>query len=66
MSATTTAPVVEVKGNTLVISMPLETPTPSKSGKSLVVASTYGFHTAGSTLVNGRPVTVTVSAFIPK
>jgi hypothetical protein len=41
---------VEIKGNKLRIEIDLETPTPSASGKTLVVASTQGnaVTTAGS------------------
>ena len=60
-NATVTA---EVKGGNLVISIPMQTPTPSATGKSLVVASTRG-NLRLSTLVNGKPLTLGLNAYIP-
>lgn len=55
---------VEIKGNELVITLALETPTPSKSGKTLVIASTRG-NMKTSTVHNGKPVTIGVTAYVP-
>jgi hypothetical protein len=54
---------VEIKDKSIVITLPLETPHPSKTGKTLTVASTYGNKTTTAT-VNGKPVTVGVNAYI--
>ena len=55
---------VEVKGNKLVIEMDLEKPTASKSGKTLVVASTRGNMKTAAT-VDGKPITIGLNAYIP-
>ena len=52
-----------IEGNELVIRMPLETPTPSASGKTLVVASTRG-NVVSSVQVQGKPVTIGLNAYI--
>ena len=52
-------------GNCLVIRLPVHNPPSlSKSGKSLVVSSTYGNCTT-EVQVNGKPLIVGVNAFIP-
>ena len=56
---------VEVKGKQLVITADLETPTPSASGKTLVVASTRG-NLATTAIVDGKPVIVGLNAYIKK
>lgn len=53
----------KVEGKKLVITIDLETPRPSSTGKTLVVASSGGGK-ATAAVVNGRPVTVNVSAWI--
>ena len=60
MSAT-----AKVKDEKLVIEIPLQTPQPSKSGKTLIVATTSGF-TPTTAEVNKKPVMVSVNAFIKK
>lgn len=55
---------VKIDGNMLVIRIPLQTPTPSASGKTLVVASTHG-NTRTDCLIQGKPITVGVNAYIP-
>ena len=55
---------VEVKGNKLMIEMDLEKPTASKSGKTLVVASTRGNMKTAAT-VDGKPITIGLNAYIP-
>lgn len=54
---------VQVKDGKLVISLPLQTPAPSASGKTLVVASTRG-NVKTSALVDGKPITIGVNAYI--
>lgn len=55
---------VEIVNGNLVITMPLQTPTPSSSGKTLVVASSRG-NVKTSVLVAGKPVTIGVNAYVP-
>lgn len=55
---------VEIVDGKLVISLPLNpVPTPSASGKTLVVASTHG-NVATTAQVNGQPVVIGVNAYI--
>jgi len=57
---------VEVKGDNLVITAPIQkNPAPSKSGKTLVVASSHG-NVRTTVEVLGKPVTVGFNAFIGK
>ncbi len=53
----------EIEDGMLVIRLPLQTPTPSMSGKTLVVASTHGAINTEAQ-VNGKPVTIGVNAWI--
>ena len=53
----------EIKGKQLIITLDLQEPTPSASGKTLVVASTHGNIKTDAT-VNGKPVTIGVNAYI--
>ena len=55
---------VEIINNELVIKMPLATPVPSASGKSLLVATTHGNIKTGLQ-IEGKPLTVAVNAYIP-
>lgn len=54
---------VEIKGNKLCIEIDLEKPTPSASGKTLVVASTRG-NTITTAMVDGKPITIGLNAYI--
>lgn len=54
-----------VKGDKLVVEIPLQTPSPSTSGKTLVVATTSGFQLCDAK-VNGKPVKVSLTAIIAK
>ena len=56
---------VEIKNGKLRIEIDLETPTPSSSGKTLVVASTHG-NTVTDVMVDGKPVTIGLNAYIKK
>lgn len=56
----------KIEGKFLVITMPLEEPKPSASGKTLVVASSYGNKVFDNVVVNGKPVTIGVNAYIKK
>ena len=55
----------EIKGKTLVVEIDLETPRPSATGKTLVVASTHG-NVATTAIVNGQPVVIGLNAYIRK
>jgi hypothetical protein len=54
---------VEIKGNKLCIEIDLQEPTPSSSGKTLVVASTRG-NVVTSAKVDGKPITIGLNAYI--
>jgi len=54
---------VEIKGNKLCIEIDLEKPTPSASGKTLVVASTRG-NAVTTAMVDGKPITIGLNAYI--
>ena len=56
---------VRIEGRDLVIRLPLQEPTPSASGKTLVVATTRG--NVRTTLeYEGKPLTIGVNAYIPR
>jgi hypothetical protein len=54
---------VKKNGNKLVITIALEKPKPSKSGKSLVVCSSHGVQQV-AVEVDGKPLYVVVNGFI--
>lgn len=54
---------IDEKKKTLTIEMDLETPKPSASGKTLVVASSHGNVKTNAT-VKGKEVTVGVNCYI--
>lgn len=54
---------VEIKGNKMIIEIEMQEPTPSASGKTLVVASTRG-NTKTEVMVQGKPVTIGLNAYI--
>ncbi len=56
---------VEIKGNQLIITMEMQKPTPSASGKTLVVASSRGNQVTSAT-IDGKPVIVGLNAYIKK
>ena len=56
---------VEIKGNELIITVEMQTPTPSASGKTLVVASSRG-NQVTTAMVDGKPVGVGLNAYIKK
>lgn len=54
----------KIEGGQLIITIPVNAnPPPSKSGKTLVVASSYGNKTTTAT-VNGKPVVIGLNAYI--
>ena len=56
---------VSIEGNELVIRCEMKQPAPSKSGKTLVVA-TSGGNQATTAEVNGQPVIVGLNAYIKR
>lgn len=54
---------VTIENGQLVIRVPMQTPTPSATGKTLVVASSRG-NKATDCVVNGKPVIVGLNAYI--
>ena len=56
---------IDEKTKELVIRMPLQTPRPSASGKTLVVASSFGNKTT-TAMVDGKAITIGVNAYIAK
>jgi hypothetical protein len=57
--------VVDEKAKTLTLVLDLEEPTPSASGKTLVVASTRG-NARTDAQINGKVLVVGVNAYIAK
>jgi hypothetical protein len=55
----------KIEDGCLVIRIPLQTPTPSSSGKTLIVASTGG-NVVTTAMVEGKPVVVGLNAYIKK
>ncbi|MEO7403518.1 MAG: hypothetical protein ABIU95_07595 [Burkholderiales bacterium] len=54
---------VKIENGNLVISLPMQTPSPSSSGKTLIVA-TSGGNKDTDVMINGKNVTVGVNAYI--
>lgn len=54
---------VTIEKGELVIRIPMQTPTPSASGKTLVVASSHG-NQATTAVIDGKPITVGLNAYI--
>lgn len=52
-----------IKDGKLILTLDLQPPSPSKSGKTLIVAGTDGF-TKTNVQVDGKTVSVNVTAFI--
>jgi len=52
-----------IEGKKLIITIDLETPTPSASGKTLVVASSRGNMVTTAT-VNGSPIIIGLNCYI--
>ena len=53
----------KIEGQKLVLTLDLQPPTPSKSGKTRIVATTNGFAQTTAE-VDGQAVSVSVNAFI--
>jgi hypothetical protein len=56
---------VKIENGKLIISIELQDPTPSASGKTLVVASTHG-NMATQCVINGKNVVIGLNAYIKK
>lgn len=56
----------KIEGSNLVITIPLQKPTASKSGKTLVVASSSGNKVMSECIVDGKPVTIGLNCYISK
>jgi hypothetical protein len=56
---------VTIKDGKLTIIIALQSPAPSASGKTLVVASSHGIVKTGA-MINGKPVQVGLNCFISK
>ena len=56
---------VEIKGNQLILTVEMQTPAPSASGKTLVVASSHG-NQPTTAIIDGKPVVVGFNAYIKK
>ncbi len=55
----------KIEGNKLIITCDLEKPTPSASGKTLVVVSTRG-NIKTSCIIDGKPLVIGLNAYIYK
>ncbi|MCJ7553666.1 MAG: hypothetical protein MUO34_07255 [Ignavibacteriaceae bacterium] len=56
---------VKIENDKLIISIELQKPTPSASGKTLVVATTHG-NVKTDCVIDGKPVVVGLNAYIKK
>jgi len=54
---------VKQEGDVLVIRLPMQEPTPSSSGKTMVVATTHG-NVVTNIKVDGKPVKIGINAFV--
>ena len=54
---------VTIKGSVMVIEIDMQEPSPSASGKTLVVASTHG-NQVTEAMVKGKPVIIGLNAYI--
>jgi hypothetical protein len=56
---------VKIENGKLFIEIDLQEPTPSSSGKTLVVATTHG-NVVTDVVVDGKPVVIGLNAYIKK
>ncbi len=56
---------VKIEDNKLIITIEMHKPTPSSSGKTLVVASTHG-NMQTQCIVEGKPLVIGLNAYIKK
>jgi len=57
---------INEKEKKMIIEIDLQTPAPSKSGKTLVIASTHGNVQVVDATISGKPVTIGINAYIQK
>lgn len=55
----------KIENGKLIVMIDLQDPTPSASGKTLVVASTHG-NVKTDCVINGKPVVIGLNAYIKK
>jgi hypothetical protein len=55
----------EIKDGKLIVEIELQEPTPSTSGKTLVIATTHGNQTT-TAMYEGQPITIGLNAYIRK
>lgn len=55
----------QIKDGNLVVTMPLQTPSPSRTGKTLVVASSHG-NVKTAAEIDGKPITIGLNAYITR
>lgn len=55
----------KIENGKLIISIELQEPTPSASGKTLVVATTHG-NVVTECVIDGKPVVIGLNAYIKK
>jgi len=55
----------EIKDGKLIVEIDLQEPTPSTSGKTLVIATTHGNQTT-TAMYEGQPITIGLNAYIRK
>jgi hypothetical protein len=53
-----------IEGDYLIVRVPLQEAERSATGKTLVVASTHGNQTMADVIVDGKPVTIGLNAYI--
>ena len=56
---------VKIEDGKLIITIELQDPTPSASGKTLVVATTHG-NVVTDCIIEGKPIVVGLNAYIKK
>jgi len=56
---------VKIENGKLIISIDMQTPTPSASGKTLVIATTHG-NVKTDCVIDGKPVVIGLNAYIKK
>jgi hypothetical protein len=59
------AVIAKIEGSKLIITADLETPTPSASGKTMVVASTRG-NKETDVMIDGKPLIIGLNAYFRK
>lgn len=59
------AVIAKIEGTKLIITADLETPTPSASGKTMVIASTRG-NKETDVMIEGKPLIIGLNAYFRK